>query len=139
MQRIADSKQNQQKEVSKLCVPKNMEMELDFLEQLLLEQEVLLETDRTDEAIEKYEMLIRITKVVQAESLNMKLREMMGHYDIATIAQRLLNESATAYISGNADSAEIRVVDEIHHNTMAEFKARIGKLHCLLFSEVKFC
>lgn len=113
--------------------------ELEFLEELLLHYEELKDMgdEGSEDARRKYDMLITIAKLVRAESLNMELRKKAGHYDVATIAQRLLNESATAYIRGNADSTEVEILDGIHHKLIAKFKVKISH-HCLLFMDAQF-
>lgn len=117
-----------------------MEKELEFLEELLLRygEQKDMDNKQSEDATEKYNMLIRIAKLVRAEALNMELRKKAGHYDVPTIAQRLLNESATAYVrSVNADSAEVEVIDEVHRNIIAKFKVKIA-LHCLMFIDAQF-
>lgn len=113
--------------------------ELDFLEEILLGYEKQSDAggEGWQEAEKKVEMLIRIAKLVRAESLDMELREKAGHYDIATIAQRLLNESATAHISGNADSAEVTIFDEVHRNIIAKFQVKLSS-KWLLFKDYQF-
>lgn len=116
--------------------------ELEFLEELLLQYEELKDMgdEGSEDARRKYDMLITIAKLVQAESRNMELRKKAGHYDVATIAQRLLNESATAYVRRNADSPEVEIVeilDEIHRNVIAKFEVKIA-LRCLLFMDAQF-
>lgn len=117
-----------------------MEKELGFLEELLLQYGELKDMggEQAEDAGEKCDMLFRIAKLVRAESLNMELRRKAGHYDVPTIAQRLLNESATAYVRGwNADSAEVEVIDEVHRNVIAKFKVKIA-FHCLMFIDARF-
>lgn len=113
--------------------------ELGFLEELLLYYEKLKDMgdEGSEDARKKYYMLIRIAKLVRAESLNMELRKKAGHYDVATIAQRLLNESATACVRRNADSTEVEILDEIHRNIIAKFKVKIA-LRCLMFIDAQF-
>ena len=134
----AEMEEPRQKDMTEETV-EPMGEELEFLEELLLRYEELKEIgdERSEDARKKYDMLIRIAKLVQAESRNMELRKRAGHYDVATIAQRLLNESATAYVRRKADSTEVVILDEIHRNVIAEFKVKIA-LRCLMFMDTQF-
>lgn len=113
--------------------------ELALLEDMLLKYEKQADANGEgwQEAEKKVGILIRIAKLVRAELINMELRGKAGHYDIATVAQRLLNESATAYVNGNADSAEVTVYDEVHRNLIAKFQVRLSS-KCLLFDDHQF-
>lgn len=134
----AEMEEPRQKDMAEETV-EPMGEELEFLEELLLYYEKLKDMgdEGSEDARKKYDMLIRISKLVRAESLNMELRKKSGHYDVATIAQRLLNESATACVRRKADSTEVVILDEIHRNVIAEFKVKIA-LRCLMFMDVQF-
>lgn len=117
-----------------------MKDELDFLEELLVQYTKFTDVNSENfslDAISKCNMIVRIAKLVRAEALNMKMRKDAGCYGIGTIAQKLLNESATAYIRGNADSAEVEIIDEVHRNVIARFKVKIA-FHALMFTEIQF-
>ena len=115
-----------------------MKEELEFLEELILYFDKLRNTsEKAEDARKKLDMLFRIAKLVRAESLNMELRKKAGHYDVATIAQRLLNESATACVRRNAGSTEVEILDEIHRNIIAKFEVKIA-LRCLMFIDAQF-
>ncbi len=134
----AEMEEPRQKDMTEETV-EPMGEELEFLEGLLLQYEELKDMgdEKSEDARKKYDMLIRIAKLVRAESLNMELRKKAGHYDVATIAQRLLNESATACVRRNANSTEVEILDEIHRNVIAKFEVKIA-LRCLMFMDAQF-
>ena len=89
------------------------------------------------EAKRKRDMTVKIMRLGRAEALNMELREETGHYDIATIAQMLLNESATARIERKEDATEVRIYDKVHGKYIAEFDVEIFR-DWLLFTGHQF-
>ena len=116
-----------------------MEKELELLEKLLLEQDRIRNTcpEKAEKAERKYNMLIRIAKLVRSESINMEIRKKAGAYSISEIAQKLLNESAALYVLEDADSPEVIVMDSIHRKTIAKFKLKIVN-KCLMITEYQF-
>jgi len=126
---------------------KYMVEELGFLEEMLLgyeDQMTIEEKERTEtgqrkfaETKKKRDMIIKIMRLVRAEALNMEMREEAGHYDIATIAQMLLNESATAHIEQKEDSAQVRIYDEVHRKYIARFSVEMFQ-DWLLFTGHQF-
>lgn len=127
-----------------------MEKELMYLEDLLGMQEYnwgiysedLLCTQpkkgyekEWQETKDKIEMLYQIMKAVRAEQLSITSLEKDR---VGLIAEKLLNESATAYVRVGADSAEVWVYDGIHKKIMATFEAKIGNLGNLIFKKAQF-
>lgn len=126
----------------------HMVKELGFLEEILSGYEEQMtheyesrekgERDRFAEIKEKRDMLVKIMKLVRAESLNMEMREAAGHYDLATLAQMLLNESATARIDRRLNgSAKVMIFDEVHEKYVAKFHVKISR-GLLLFTRCQF-
>ena len=126
---------------------KYMVEELGFLEEMMLGYEDRMTAEYKNyeagnsrefvEAKRKRDMTVKIMRLVRAEALNMELREETRHYDIATIAQLLLNESATARIERKEDATEVRIYDEVHGKYIAEFDVEIFR-DWLLFTGHRF-
>lgn len=127
-----------------------MEKELMYLEELLGVQEYNWRIYSEDlfctqpkkgyekewqETKDKIEMLYRIMKAVCAEQLSIRSLEKDR---VGLIAEKLLNESATAYVRAGADSTEVWVYDGIHQKVMATFEAEIGNLGNLIFKKAQF-
>ncbi len=114
---------------------KYMTEELCFLEEMMLGYEDRMTAEykkqetgnsrRFAEAKKKRDMIVKIIRLVRAEVLNMELREEAGHYDIATIAQMLMNESATVRIDRKEDAAKVRIYDEVHGKYIARFDVEL--------------
>ncbi len=93
---------------------------------------------------DRIEQIIRIMKVVNAESHALKGE---NRKNLTSVVERLLNESATAYIDSEsievvADSKEvknieIRVIDEAQRNVIARLHVKIA-FKCLLLKEFRF-
>lgn len=83
---------------------------------------------------EKIGHIVKILKLVNTEAHALDEASRKG---AAAVAESLLNESASAYVYGDADSAEVRIIDEIHRNLIATFKVRIAS-HFLMFEEYQF-
>lgn len=123
--------------VEELCFLE--EMMLGYEDQMTVEHEKQAETGGKGfaEAKRKRDMVVKIMRLVRAEALNMEMREETGHYDIVTIAQMLLNESATARIDKKGDSAEVKIYDEVHGRYIAEFCVELFQ-EWLLFTGRQF-
>ena len=81
-------------------------------------------------------MLTRIAKVVRMQQNALNDQDRAAS---AAVAERLLNGSASAYIYGDAESAEVRVMDELTpFKTIASFKVGIGSRRCLFIKEFQF-
>lgn len=81
-------------------------------------------------------MLTRIAKIVRMQQNALNDRDRAAS---AAVAERLLNGSASAYIYGDAESAEVRVMDELTpFKTIASFKVGIGSLRCLIIKGFQF-
>lgn len=119
--------------------------EMELLEELMLAaDDKVRELRRTQKAgTEEFRkaqkeayMLTRIAKIVRMQQNALNDRDRAAS---AVVAERLLNGSASAYIYGDAESAEVRVTDELTpFNTIASFKVEIGSLRCLLIKEFQF-
>ena len=83
---------------------------------------------------ERIDHIVKILKLVNTEAHALDEASRKG---AAAVAESLLNESASAYVYGDADSAEVRIIDEIHRNLIATFKVRIAS-HFLMFEEYQF-
>ena len=83
---------------------------------------------------EKIGHILKILKLVNTETHALDGASRKG---AAAVAEGLLNESASAYVYGDADSTEVRIIDEIHRNLIATFKVRIAS-HFLMFEEYQF-
>ena len=121
----------------------DMEKEIAITEMLLMNNQKKIDEFRKGEDKEALDFaettdkaLIKIAKLVRAEARRLKMN---GKGNISSIAEKLLDESATAYIKGDADSAEIRIVDNIHLNTLARLKVRISQpTGALMIDEIRF-
>lgn len=127
-----------------------MEKETAYLEYLLGMQEFNLNVYSKDveclrpregfekewqEVKDKIAILIRIMKAVRTEQLSLNASD---KNKVATVVERLLNESATAYVKTSADSTEVRVFDGGQQKTIATFEVEIGGLGALLFKKFQF-
>ena len=83
---------------------------------------------------EKIGHILKILKLVNTETHALDGASRKG---AAAVAEGLLNQSASAYVYGDADSTEVRIIDEIHRNLIATFKVRIAS-HFLMFEEYQF-
>lgn len=127
-----------------------MEKELDFLMELYEKQRALMLEYSTGEienkpregheeewgqARERVDLILRRMKLLHAEDHALKE---VDRYKAATVAELLLNESATAHICGTADSTEVKIIDGIKRKIIAEFKVRINLNGALIFDEYHF-
>lgn len=129
-----------------------MEKLLDFLEELIMEYQKknlpfsqdkegyipkVGQENEWKEQQQKIDKLYLIAKIVRSKALELKAEEKSK---AAVIAERILDESATVYVFGNADSAEVRVLDELTRNTLAVFRVEISPVfHTLFITERQFC
>ncbi len=108
-----------------------MEKELELLEELLAERETLLKIgegrlsdgilseDALKKIAEERESLIRIAKIVNAEAHALSEND---RKTLAVVAERLIKESASAYIKSDAgDEGVLRIFDNIEKRNVAEF------------------
>ena len=119
--------------------------EMELLEELMLAaDDKVRELRRTQKAgTEEFRkaqkeayMLTRIAKIVRMQQNALNDQDRAAS---AIVAERLLNGSASAYIYGDAESAEVRVMDElIPFRTIASFKVEIGLTRCLFIKEFQF-
>ena len=86
-------------------------------------------------ACERADMLMKIMKLVQREIQTLSKED---RNSLISMVEMILNESATAHISGSADSAEVTVVDGIERKVIATLKARIALGDCLLIDGYRF-
>lgn len=121
------------------------EKEIELLEELIMAADNKVgELRRTQKAgTEEFRraqkeayMLTRIAKIVRMQQNALNDRDRAAS---ASVAERLLNGSASAYIYGDAESAEVRVIDEITpFKTIASFKVEIGLTRCIFIKEFQF-
>ena len=82
----------------------------------------------------RVEQLWKILKVVNVESHALKKDD---RKNLASVAERLLTESASASVYGDADAAEIVITDQVHGNEIARFNVKMY-FHCVLFKGYQF-
>lgn len=83
------------------------------------------------------ERIVHIVKILKLVNTEAHALDKASRKGAVAVAESLLNESASAYVYGDADSAEVRIIDEIHRNLIATFKVRIVS-HFLMFEEYQF-
>lgn len=127
-----------------------MQQELQYLEQLYLSEKDIKKKYSSgsdlnspkmgyekewEQAQKRTDMLIKIMKLVYREEH--ALSEQNG-LNVASIAEMLLNKSATAHICEVADLIEVKIIDGIKRKIIAEFKVRITLNGTLIFDEYRF-
>lgn len=119
-----------------------MKQELDLLEELLTLEENkkkqdILSAEERKQVEARIDALIRIAKIVSSAKKKLPANKQEG---LQYVAERLLNESASAYLKEDADGRiEMTVLDSIYEpKILARMQMqKVGE--CLFITAVDFC